>query len=739
MALPMLCAAMPLTTLHAVRTLSNEDAAQNPFVSFEATVVYYDNVIHNLNLQEGSDGLFARTSEDLTLVPGDRVRVEGRMMPSFLPYLETTRVEVLHHGTLPEPHRVGFDDLVRTRVVSIRVQARGRIVAADLVNVSDTPAGRLQMFMDGGVVDLDVETRDLAAMRKLLDAEVEVIGVAGRKFDGKMQQTGVRIRVVNLADIHVLHPAPADPWALPATPLGSILTGYHMEDRSRRLRVHGTITYYEPGVAAVLQNGSQSLWLNTDATDPLAVGDEADAIGFPNSDEDRLFLSHAELRPTGVHLPITPFAARWEELAAWSHNAPIGHGFELVSLEARIVGQVRTDREDRYVLDTGGSVFSAVYHHLAPPYPVPPMRSIPLGSRVRITGICWIADITPASNQVPFDIIMRSPDDVRVLRGPPLWSERNLAVALGVVLLSLLLLGLRTLAIERRAQRNAAAAAFLERRRRRILEDINAMCPLADIVEEITRVVSLELNKAPCWCSIEGGATLGVQPAPQEKFQRVEHAIPARTGGLLGSLYAALPEKARRSPNVQEALSLGAGLVAVAIETRRLYTDLVHRSEFDQLTGLYNRAALDEKMEEQIRMARAQGSIFALLYIDFDNFKQVNDTHGHRIGDLFLAEAARRMKTQLRPGDLLARLGGDEFAALVTNVRNREEVDEVAARLERGLAEPFNFGTIQLHGAASTGIALYPAGASSADGLLTAADSAMYAHKAQRKRGRSTS
>ena len=738
-AFPVLCIAMPQTTLHDIRQLNNDDVAQKPFVRFEATVVFFDNRLHDLNLQDGDDGIFAHASSDFHLEPGDRVRVEGRLTPSFLPYLTVSHVKVLHHGPLPPALPVGFDDLVRTRVVSLHIKAQGRIRAADLVNSTEAPIGRLLLSMDGGYADLEVVSADLAAMRALLDAEVEVTGVAGRKFDTKMQQTGVRIRMPSLASIRVLRPAPADPWALPITALGSIITGYHVQDHSSRLRVRGVLTYYEPGVAAVLQNGKQSLWVQTASSDPLAIGDEADVIGFPLADEGRLTLIHAELRPTGAHQIVLPQHARWEQLAEWANNNTTGHGFDLVSIEARVISQARTDHEDRYVLDAGGSVFSAVLHRRASGASSAPMRRILHGSLVNVTGICWIDDGYPTNGQVPFDILLRSPEDLVLLAGPPLWSVPNLALALGIVFLFLVVLGVRTLIVERRAHRHSMATAEVERRRRHILEQINSMRPLADIVEETTQVVSLSLNNAPCWCSITGGATLGAKPEVEEGLRTVERLIPARTGGLLGSIYVALPLRAKSPAELEEALSLGAGLVAVAIETRRLYTDLVHRSEYDQLTGLYNRAVLDQKVEALMQTARDQGSIFALIYIDLDNFKQVNDNYGHRTGDLFLEEAAHRMKSQLRPCDLLARLGGDEFAALLTNVRNREEVEEVAARLERSLAEPFALGKLRLPGSASTGIALYPADANSEDTLLTHADAAMYAHKAQRKQRKATS
>ena len=123
-----------------------------------------------------------------------------------------------------------------------------------------------------------------------------------------------------------------------------------------------------------------------------------------------------------------------------------------------------------------------------------------------------------------------------------------------------------------------------------------------------------------------------------------------------------------------------------------------------------------------------------MIYIDLNEFKQVNDVYGHQAGDLYLQEMARRMKRQLRPGDTLARLGGDEFAVLVSEVHNRADVEEIAARLECCFDEPFVGEEYVVHGSASVGIALYPEDADSADGLLSTADAAMYVAKYTRVR-----
>jgi len=225
------------------------------------------------------------------------------------------------------------------------------------------------------------------------------------------------------------------------------------------------------------------------------------------------------------------------------------------------------------------------------------------------------------------------------------------------------------------------------------------------------------------------GGTLGNAPASPKGLRTSHLDVPARDGGSLGTLYAATEAGEPVQPEEAAMLEAGVRLATLAIETRRLYKDLVYRSEFDLLTDIYNRFSLDRYLEEQIDKAKVENSIFGLVYVDLDEFKQVNDFYGHHIGDLYLHEVSMRMKRQLRTGDMLARLGGDEFAALVPVVRSRAALEEVAQRLERCFDAPFAVEGYVLRGGASVGVALYPEDGITADSLLSAADAAMYVNK----------
>jgi diguanylate cyclase (GGDEF)-like protein len=138
---------------------------------------------------------------------------------------------------------------------------------------------------------------------------------------------------------------------------------------------------------------------------------------------------------------------------------------------------------------------------------------------------------------------------------------------------------------------------------------------------------------------------------------------------------------------------------------------------------------MERKLDQLMLSARGDEAVFGLIYVDLDHFKQVNDRHGHRTGDLYLQEATRRMKLQLRNGDVLARIGGDEFIALVPILRSRSDAEEIADRLERCFDEPFYLDGHELRGSASVGLAVYPEDGATKEDLQRFADVAMYAHK----------
>lgn len=156
---------------------------------------------------------------------------------------------------------------------------------------------------------------------------------------------------------------------------------------------------------------------------------------------------------------------------------------------------------------------------------------------------------------------------------------------------------------------------------------------------------------------------------------------------------------------------------------------LEHMANFDVLTGLPNRSLLADRLSQAMLQCHRKGQSLAVVFLDIDNFKAINDKHGHSVGDELLITVSKRMKEALREGDTLARLGGDEFIAVLADLVNDEDCHPVLERLLLASSEPVAVGEIELHVSASIGVTLYPHDGADADQLMRHADQAMYLAK----------
>ena len=205
------------------------------------------------------------------------------------------------------------------------------------------------------------------------------------------------------------------------------------------------------------------------------------------------------------------------------------------------------------------------------------------------------------------------------------------------MLLLMLAAGARAWFIDRTMRSQIATLGYLGRRRGLILEDINKSRPLPEILESITEFASLGMKGAPCWCKNSSGLKLGNCP-PQSSasgLRIIERAIASRSGPPLGSIFAAFDARTASGNEEGKPLAAAAEVATLAIETSHLYSDLVHRSEFDMLTDIKNRFSLEKHLDCLLDEAYGKGGIFGLIYIDLDDFKQVNDQFGHHMGDQF--------------------------------------------------------------------------------------------------------
>jgi diguanylate cyclase (GGDEF)-like protein len=153
-------------------------------------------------------------------------------------------------------------------------------------------------------------------------------------------------------------------------------------------------------------------------------------------------------------------------------------------------------------------------------------------------------------------------------------------------------------------------------------------------------------------------------------------------------------------------------------------------ARYDPLTGLINRTLFADRLENAVAGARRDGSVVALMFLDIDGFKEVNDRHGHHVGDALLRQVAERLVGTVRESDTVARLGGDEFTVILEGGRRVEDAGQVATNVLKALAEPYRVGRVDITVTSSIGIAAFPLDGETAAELLKGADIAMYSAKA---------
>ena len=209
--------------------------------------------------------------------------------------------------------------------------------------------------------------------------------------------------------------------------------------------------------------------------------------------------------------------------------------------------------------------------------------------------------------------------------------------------------------------------------------------------------------------------------------------------GRIGRLCLDFERETRLSRREHQVLTTFAHAVSTCLQNARLYGEMraeagrqAYEASHDSLTGLANRALLRERAPHVLAESAKGGRPCALLLLDLDHFKEINDTLGHSAGDLLLQQVAERLSDSTRSGDLVVRLGGDEFAVLLRDLRAADDATKVAVDLLRSLSAPMVFEGLKLSVEGSIGVACYPEDGGDVEELLRRADIALYQAKGSR-------
>jgi diguanylate cyclase (GGDEF)-like protein len=554
-------------------------------------------------------------------LPGTLVDVTGVTAPGdFAPMLDQARITVIAPSHLPAQAKPVTLAHLLTGVEDCEWVAVEGIVHSSYESATNVT---LNIGVAGGVIGATTVKRPGVDYQHLVDASIHIRGVAAPTFNTNRQLTGARLFFPGLETVTAVAPGTGNVFAMPVQPIDGLLR-FNLGVRwLHRVHLRGAVTLDWPGRTLCIEDSTGGLCAQTTQTTPLAIGSLTDLAGFTTPSGFKPTLSDATFHPLPGFdrvstLPITP---------EQSLNGNVDS--EPVQIEGRLIGRDLGSADTTLILSSGEFIFRAVIPAVLAGGS---LSAIPIGSTLRITGICAVQVDTQGTLKgygvtrvSQFSILLPSPQSVIVLQTPSWWT----AARIGLVLLF-------TLAV------TAAGFVWAFALRRQ--------------VEQQTRALR---------------------------------------------------------------------------ESRELYRHMAHH---DSLTGLPTRLLLHDRLQIALDRARRFRKGIAILMLDLDRFKQINDSHGHHIGDLVLQITADRLASAIRKTDSAARMGGDEFVVLLTDLDDPAYAEQVAAKIVAVLSTPIRIGKTHLPVSVSVGVYTLPDEVVEAEVLLQRVDAAMYRAK-QRGRG----
>jgi diguanylate cyclase (GGDEF)-like protein len=704
------------------------DFAPGTRLHLTGTITYYDPADGIMFLQDSSGGVYVNTDKVYQVNTGDLVTLDGFPSASYRTEIANDpEIHVIGRGDKFPITEFGYKDLVAGLGDCKLVSIRGTVRAADLeqhLNVK-TASMHLDVSMTDGEVQVYVHPSADFRPESLLDATVEVTGVAGGAFDARDQLTGIILYAPDLASVEILQKPDVSARHLPLTSVDDVFQSLRATDTSRPVRVRGAITFYKKGDAAVLENNGKGIYVQTRGATEVAVGDIVDAIGFASDREYAPSLQQASLVRTGGRQEIAPRAVTFAEASSGRYSD------NLISMSGNLVSQLHDSDSYTVVIDVDGHLVSG---HLEQEGPI---EEYQIGSRIQISGICRIVPVGPWRSASLSQIELRNAADLRLISKPSWYTVQHLLELLGVLIVFAMGIAIRAAFLKRRVENQTAwisRSMVVARERSKILELISSNRILEELLVEISKAAKELLPGTECSYLLQIDDDLRTEEgceAAKVLDGNVLFEIPLTdaAGEILGAIVVTEREDYVPVPDKVQIHALLSELAALAMRQSLLYRGLVHRSNHDPLTELPNRRLCENRLASALKEAETSGSQLAVIYIDINRFKYVNDKHGHKAGDLYLQQIGARLKSQIRAIDMLARVGGDEFVVIAPFAEGIDRSYALTARLQACFDEPFDLEGISIAGSASFGFARYPEHGATTEELTRHADHEMYISK----------
>jgi diguanylate cyclase (GGDEF)-like protein/PAS domain S-box-containing protein len=726
-----------LHTIQQIFDLPKAEAEKGYPIQLDALVTYSDPEWGQLFIQDETGATFIFAGGYSAVFPiGARIQVRAvTSLNANGIAISHPSIQVVGSGHIPAPLAQTVAQIDEGSSESHFVTTEGVLHPC----TDGAPRFCFRLYDGTKSVTINVRQADPQAAHGLTGAKARVRGVVHRRVDGWNHRLGMGMYVESLKEIEVESPPLGD--SAPPAQIADLLSASIDQRFTRQARVRGVVTWTSPRLVS-LQDATGTIFLGSEENLNLHSGDRVEAIGFPSNGEFGMELSDslvALLPAASSAVAVTPLELSAAALMNGSYNG------RRVRLRARLMAQSEASQAYVYQFRAGPQSFSALLLH-GPAAPA--MLRLPAGSTLELTGV---AVIQRGSQRQPGSllILVESPADIVVQPG---FGWLTVRVSLGILAVMALcvllpLIWVRQLRFKVRQQTAILRTQFenelqLENRFRRLFEHNLAAVyfwkPDGTIVEcnqAFVKLLGLESREQVI------GRSYWELESDTEQRARLRNSLQSETpGNYEATLHrddgAALHLLTNITP-----VHIPEGVVyettAIDVTQLHLHQDelqsardaAVHESLRDPLTGLPNRRHLMEKLLAQLDQASRESSMMALLYLDLDGFKLVNDSLGHGTGDALLVQVAHCLRRLIPEGDMLARIGGDEFMVIMNRISSYEPAASLARDLLEAVSQPFQVHGHTLSIGVSIGISLYPSDASDGEELMQRADGAMYAAK----------
>ncbi len=692
----------------------------SPSVRLVGKITYYDPYDYILFVQDASGGTFVSTDHPYPVHSGDYVQVEGFADGGFKGEVATDpSIVVVTDGPAIHTFRRSYTSLVSSDDDSQLVIVDGVVRAANIERHENGSCVHLDLAMQGGEVEVYLGSSVGFDLESLLGSSVEITAVAGGAFDAKKQLNGIVLYAPDASVIHELKHHGSQSKRLGYTDIDHIFAVQRVMDVSPMIKVTGTLTYYKAGDSAVLEDHGKSLYMQTRGTSNLSVGDVVDAFGYPSNREYAPSLKQATIVKIGIGKPVEPTNVTYRQAFSGTFSD------NLISLTGNVVSQLHDANVDSLVLNVEGHlVRGSLQEHT-------PLSTFPIGSRVTMVGICRILPGGPWHEPYLFHLELRTPADAQLIAAPSWWTVGHLARLMGVLSLVAAFVCVWAIVLRMRVSKQTSTirrAMMLSRERSLILETISAGCSF-EILFEVLRQSLLRLVPNGCTLVHNTSVPVLVQDAETSQDGGVFRIPLGDSGAVQGEIVITLLTGGRSYDSYHEVLDMMTELTKLSVDRLHLHEQLVHQSSYDSLTNLPNRRLCESRLAMALQEAERHHNQVVVIFIDINRFKEVNDKHGHKVGDSYLIQIGARLQSLMRSCDTLARVGGDEFIVVAAMQEGSFSAAAIKRRLEASFDEPFAIERVLVQGSASLGLAIYPQDGQTPEDLKKVADYAMYRAK----------